>query len=169
MAAFCHSWSNGMREADGTCCFLRDSGGKNLQDVIPVQMLVRIYSLLFVITMRLDNEAIICMYISRFVARMVTRSDSIDVSSPSTSPKGIPIVLCRGRKVEVHQMSNGGLAPPASSISAGSRFRHGILIRKPWSSRILVLLPITLVVSSCSVRRAGVATGTSRACFAWSC
>lgn len=60
-----------MREADGTCCFLRDSGGKNLQDVIPVQMLVRIYSLLFVITMRFDNEAIICMYISKSVSSVI--------------------------------------------------------------------------------------------------
>jgi hypothetical protein len=99
-------------------------------------MLVRIYSLLFVVTIRFDDEAVIGMDIStrmsemstvqkrvaipRFVTRMVARSDAINIPSPSTSTKSVTVILRWRRKAEVHQMSNGGLTSPAIGIPHGS-------------------------------------------------
>jgi hypothetical protein len=130
-------------------------------------MLIGIYSLGVIISIWLDNEAVIRMNISRcirpfckpgtdclprLIAGMMTRSNSIYVSASGTSPNCISIVLGSRREGEVHEMGNGGLATSTIGISRGSLIIvNGCLRRLQSCLRIPPLYPHPqAVVSGCS-------------------
>jgi len=76
--------------------------------------------LLFVVSIGFDNEPVICMDVPRWcksrpihcclialprrIARMMTRSDTIDIASPRASHECVTVVLGARRKGYVHQM-----------------------------------------------------------------
>lgn len=64
MAAFCHAWSYRRREADGTIRTLSQCGCEDLEDMVPRQMDVRVDTLSSVVTMGIDNETIVGVYIA---------------------------------------------------------------------------------------------------------
>jgi hypothetical protein len=124
-----------MGQTDRTRCFLRHSRSKNLQHIVPVQMLVSIHGLLLVVAVWFDNEAVICVDISkpisevhqgdlahppRLINGMMAGSDPINIAPPSTPTHCVPSVLRSRREGEVHEMGDGGLTPPTVGISHGS-------------------------------------------------
>jgi hypothetical protein len=124
-----------MGEADWARCVLGYGRSKNLQNIVPVQMLVSVRSLRLVVAIGSNNKAVIRVdipkplsnvrlgkvtHLPRFITGMMTGSDSINIAPPCATSKGRPIVLRWRRKGKAHEMGNGGLTSPAAGVPYGA-------------------------------------------------
>lgn len=69
----------------------------------------------------MDDEAVVCMYVSRFVFCMVSRPNATSGISPTPSisrTRSVELCLWSGRERYVHKMCDGGLASAAGSRGA---------------------------------------------------
>jgi hypothetical protein len=165
MATFGHARGDRGAQTNWTRRFLGDGRCQNLQDVVPVQMDVGIYTLRAVVSTRIDNEAVVCVDESCLVDGMVARAEAPGRSASGASGVAVGVVvLGTGRKAKVHQVGDGRLAlavaerthgelvasvggSPGACWYSAYRFGNRILIRLAKSFGALVLLAALLVVA----------------------
>lgn len=153
MSTLGHSWGDWVRQTNWAIGELRLRRHQDLEYVGPFEVYICVKILSSVIASRINDESIICMNIPCLVSCMITRA-----KSPSwISPVGpclvrMRLILRSRRENKVHQMRDRGLPLAISSRLHDGGLSSSILIRKPRSSLILVLLFRGLDVPWCSGR-----------------
>lgn len=124
-----HSWRYGLGQADWTLTTLALAADQNLHDVVPVQWNIWVDGLCFVIwigvllrrwRIRVHDEAVVCVDISRLILRMVTGADtapSIATAAITTWTGSMELCLWSRRERYIHEMCNGRLSTAGGGIT----------------------------------------------------